>query len=280
MAACGGVSASSSRRGDPSRLPGKGVDICHAGAMVSEDDAGARALPRVVNPLWIISLFLGLSETTVGVVAALASGWVQGVLATFAVTFPVLVSGAFFATLWRKPEVLYAPGDFPEHVSVGTYVDGMRRGSRGQVELLEEVVRDTLESVLPSFLSSAATPAQVTQLVNEAVASAHEGIASRVLTVDLSSVDSTVRDFQVQFPLFDEATVADFLDRVWVMLRDHVKPFTYGTRWILVDRKAGRTFADIGTEWAKANLGVDEDYRLLKDVGIHASLDLAALLLR
>lgn len=247
---------------------------------MSEGDAAARAIPRAFNPLWIISLFLGLSETTVGIVAALASGWVQGVLAVFAVTFPVLVSGAFFATLWRKPEVLYAPGDFPTHVSVGTYVDGMRRGSRGQVELLEEVLRDTLESVLPSFLSSAATPAQVTQLVSEAVARAHEGIASRVLTVDLSSVDPSVADFQMQFPLFDEATVADFLDRVWVMLRDYVQPFTYGTRWILVDRRAGRTFADIGTRWAKVNLGLDEDCRLLKDVGIHANLDLAARILR
>ncbi|MEU9240174.1 hypothetical protein [Streptomyces sp. NPDC048385] len=53
----------------------------------------------MLNPLWIISLFLGLSETTVGIAAALSNGWVQGALAVFAVTFPVLVSGAFFSIL-------------------------------------------------------------------------------------------------------------------------------------------------------------------------------------
>lgn len=83
--------------------------------------------PRVLNPLWIIALFLGLSETTVGIAAALSSGWVQGLLAVFAVAFPVLVSAVFFFILWQRPEVLYAPGDFPEHVSINTYVDGMRR---------------------------------------------------------------------------------------------------------------------------------------------------------
>ncbi|WP_146022209.1 hypothetical protein [Streptomyces sp. CB02959] len=246
--------------------------------MPSEDGSGASALPRVVNPLWIISLFLGLSETTAGVVAALASGWVQGALTLFAIVFPLLVSGAFFTVLWRKPEVLYAPGDFPEHVPVGTYVDGMRRGSRGQVELLEEVVRETLESVLPSFLSSKATPAEAMQLVNEAIESAHDGIASRVLTIDLSGVDQSF--LQAQFPLFEGATVSDFLDRLWAMLRDHVKPYTYGTHWVLIDRKGGHVLRDIGTQWAKNNLGSADDERLLKDVGIHANSDLAAVLLR
>ncbi|MFF2809668.1 hypothetical protein ACFVT2_21340 [Streptomyces sp. NPDC058000] len=232
----------------------------------------------MVNPLWIISLFLGLSETTAGVVAALASGWVQGALALFAIVFPILVSGAFFTILWRKPEVLYAPGDFPEHVSVRTYVDGMRRGSERQVEVLEEVVRETLESVLPSFLSDKATPAETVQLVSEAIASAHDGIASRVLTVDLSAVDESI--LQAQFPLPEGATVSDFLDRLWTTLRDFVEPYTYGTHWVLIDRKAGRVLNDIGTLWAKNNLGSDGDERPLKDAGIRADMDLAALLLR
>jgi hypothetical protein len=220
--------------------------------MPSEPDVPARTLPRVLNPLWIISLFLGLSETTVGTVAALASGWVQGVLVAFAVTFPILVVGAFFTILWKRPEVLYAPGDFPEHVSVKTYVEGMRRGSERDVELLEEVVRDTLESVLPSFVSNMATPAQVTQLVNEAVASAREGIASRFLTIDLSSASSEFFNFHAQFPLTEEGRVSDLLDRLWAILRDHVKPYTYGTHWVLIDRKSGHTFSDIGSQWAKA----------------------------
>jgi len=248
--------------------------------MPSVQDVPTHALPRVLNPLWIISLFLGLSETTVGIAAGLASGWVQGTLAMFAVTFPVLVSGAFFSILWKKPEVLYAPGDFPEHVSVTAYVDGMRHGSVANTELLKAVVRDTLEDVIPAALSHTVTPAQVTQLLDQVVASAQEGIANRMLSVDLRAVHTDFQDFWAQFPLAEGATVATFLDRLWANMRDHVQPFTYGTQWVLIDRKSSRIFHDIGTRWAQSHVGRSEDDRPLKDIGIHTGMDLAVLLLR
>jgi hypothetical protein len=250
--------------------------------MSSEQDVPGpvHPLPRVLNPLWIISLFLGVSETTVGIAATLSSGAVQGTLTAFAVTFPVLVSGAFFAVLWKKPEVLYAPGDFPEHVSVTAYVDGMRHGSAGNAELLQSVVRDTLEEVIPTTLSRFVTPQQVAQLVDQAVASAREGIASRMLSVDLSAVHPDFRDFRTEFPLGDGATVADFLDRLWAVMRDHVRPYTYGTHWVLIDRASNRIFRDIGSTWARDHVGDPEDARLLKDIGFRVDMDLAVLPLR
>ncbi|MFE9447902.1 hypothetical protein [Streptomyces sp. NPDC006739] len=234
----------------------------------------------MLNPLWIISLFLGLSETTVGIAATLSNGWVQGALAIFAVTFPVLVSGAFFSILWRKPEVLYAPGDFPEHVSVTAYVDGMRHGSAANAELLQAVVRDTLEEVIPSTLSRTVTPQQVAQLVDRAVASAHEGIANRMLSVDLSDIHPDFRGFRAEFPLAEGATVADFLDRLWAMMRDHFRPYTYGTHWVLIDRKSNHIFRDIGSTWARSRSGQPDDDRPLKTVGFHVDMDLAVLPLR
>ncbi|MGW7817647.1 hypothetical protein ACWGLF_05825 [Streptomyces puniciscabiei] len=248
--------------------------------MPNEQDAPMHTPPRVLNPLWIISLFLGLSETTVGIAAALSDGWVQGALATFAVTFPVLVSGAFFSILWKRPEVLYAPGDFPEHVSVSAYVDGMRHGSVANAELLKAVVRDTLEDVIPTTLSQTVTPQQVAQLVDRAIASAHEGIANRMLSVDLSAVHPDFRDFRTQFPLAEEATVSDFLDRLWAIMRDHVRPYTYGTHWVLIDRKSNHIFRDIGSTWAQNHFGYPDDDRPLKDIGFHVDMDLAVLPLR
>jgi hypothetical protein len=119
-----------------------------------------------------------------------------------------------FSILWKKPEVLYAPGDFPEPVSVSAYVDGMRHGSAANAEPLKAVVRDTLEDVNPPTLSQTVTPQQVTQLVDQAIASAHEGIAKRMLSVDLSAIHPDFRDFKTQSPLAEGASVADFLDRL------------------------------------------------------------------
>src|SRR4051794_37702549 len=72
----------------------------------------ARATPRVMNPLWIISLFLGLAEVVAGIVATQVTGWVQGLLALFVVLFPTGVAAAFFLVVWHRPLNLYAPKDF------------------------------------------------------------------------------------------------------------------------------------------------------------------------
>jgi len=150
------------------------------------------------------------------------------------------------------PEVLYAPGDFPEHVSVTAYVDGMRHGSVANAELLKSVVRDTLKDVIPTTLSQTITPQQVTKLVDQAIASAYEGIANRMLSVDLSAIHPDFRDFKTEFPLAEGATVADFLDRLWAMMRDHVRPFTYGTHWVLIDRKANTSSVILGADGREA----------------------------
>lgn len=47
--------------------------------------------PKVLDPLWIIPLFLGLSETTTGVAAILSTGWFQG-FSRSCCRFPLLVS--------------------------------------------------------------------------------------------------------------------------------------------------------------------------------------------
>lgn len=75
----------------------------------------ARSRPpnrAAMSPLWVISLFVSLTETVLGVATTRVSGNAQLALIIFVIVFPVLIAGAFFAVLWKKPGVLYTPSDF------------------------------------------------------------------------------------------------------------------------------------------------------------------------
>lgn len=227
--------------------------------------------PRVLNPLWIIALFLGLSETTVGIAAALSSGWVQGLLAVFAVAFPVLVSAVFFFILWQRPEVLYAPGDFPEHVSINTYVDGMRRRAAAGPDAIQAVVNDMLRTVLPDALSSASDASDV---VEETLANANQVLVERTLSVDISPITGVPGDL-FRSTVYSTQTVSDFLDALWEHLRDFVAPFRYGRDWILVDQQNNKPLRNLGSYWSERN-DTEADYRLLSGVGITPASHLVA----
>ncbi|MFK4147063.1 hypothetical protein [Streptomyces sp. NPDC004065] len=241
--------------------------------MASEAPPPGRA-PRVLNPLWIIALFLGLSETTVGIAAAQSSGWVQGLLAVFAVVFPVLVSTAFFIILWQRPEVLYAPGDFPEHVSIGTYVDSMRRRSAPapDPDTIQAVVTDMLRTVLPPALDSTSDSSSV---LEQTLDNASRVLAERTLTVDVSAITETPGDL-FQCTVFSTQTVSNFLDSLWTYLREFVPPFRYGRDWVLLDEESSATLRNLGSFWAARN-GTEEDYRLLSGVGITPLSKLSAV---
>jgi len=72
---------------------------------------------KVSNPLTLIALFAGVSESTaVAILPFLAKmgSPLPSQLIWFVVLYPVLIVILFFLTLWTKHHVLYAPGDFPE----------------------------------------------------------------------------------------------------------------------------------------------------------------------
>ncbi|MFE1953254.1 hypothetical protein ACFW9D_22625 [Streptomyces sp. NPDC059524] len=228
--------------------------------------------PQVLNPLWIIALFLGLSETTVGIAAAQSNGWVQGLLAVFAVAFPVLVSTAFFVILWVRPEVLYAPGDFPEHVPIGAYVDGMRRRSAPDPDMIQAVVTDMLHTVLPPALESTSESADV---LEETLDNAKRVLAERTLTVDVSTITG-IPDDLFQCPAFSTQTVSNFLDSLWGYLRDYIPPFRYGRDWVLMNEESKKNLRDLGSLWAARN-DTEADDRLLSGVGITPDSQLRAV---
>ena len=72
---------------------------------LQEKPHGRSATP----PLWVISLFVSLTEAVTGIAVTQAHGGVQGALTAFEIVFPLLVASAFFLILWNRPYVLYPP---------------------------------------------------------------------------------------------------------------------------------------------------------------------------
>lgn len=235
-----------------------------------------RSTPQVLNPLWIISLFLAVSETTVGVAATQSAGWVQGLLALSATLFPLLVSAAFFTILWKKPEVFYAPKDFPEHITVPDFVHGLHRTGPVELEQVGGIVRDTLTSVLPSILQQQVPSSQVESVVHEVVSTARKELASRSLMIDVRAAgDGAAR---VEWIIDETMTASNLLDSLFVAhLRNVVPPYTYPQSWVLIDRATGKVFDQMGAQWA-AEHSRDTDDRSLAQVGIHSGMELTVKL--
>jgi len=67
---------------------------------------------RGLTPLWIISLFVGLTEAVLGVAVVHVTGGIQIALTAFVIAFPTLIAIAFFGILWDRPWVFYAPQEY------------------------------------------------------------------------------------------------------------------------------------------------------------------------
>lgn len=242
--------------------------------MDSTEALSDRKLPRVLNPIWIISLFVGVSETVIGVATTQTSGWVQGLFAVAAILFPLGFSAAFFATVWLKPDVLYAPADCPGHFSVSDFADGAHRQALSSLDVVGPVVRDALETVLPQLLATQMPTRSVEQVVSAAVFGVQNDLESRAIKINPQLLSPNLDNFEV---IFDAAmTVDSLLDIIWSDLRAYVQPFTYTTQWVLVNRRTLTALDQIGTRWAKRH-SLRRDERLLQEVGIEPGTELIVI---
>jgi hypothetical protein len=89
--------------------------------VTSQPTSPQRPAGRPATPLWIISLFLTLTETVVGIAVTRTTARVQIALTTFVIAFPVGVAFCFFLILWNRPWVFYSPGEYG-HTDVARYV--------------------------------------------------------------------------------------------------------------------------------------------------------------
>ena len=80
-----------------------------------------------MTPLWVISLFLSLTEVVAGVAVTQTTGNIQVTLVWFVIIFAVLVAGMFFVLLWSRPWTFYPPSEYA-NVDVQQYVEALRGG--------------------------------------------------------------------------------------------------------------------------------------------------------
>lgn len=160
-------------------------------------------------------------------------------------------------------------------MSVTTYVDGMRRRSAADPDIVQAVVADTLQAVLPSALASASNTSTPSVILEEALARASQVLDERTLDIDISAITEVPGDF-FRLTVFSAQTVSDLLDVLWGRIADFVPPFRYGLDWVLVDRQSHQPLLDLGTNWALRNHRDDDD-RLLGSVGITPASELVAV---
>ena len=241
--------------------------------------SGAARTPRIMNPLWIISLFLGVSELAVSVAATQSDGWVRSLFATFAVTFPTGVAGLFFAILWKRPFVLYAPGDFPRHIPVSAFVDAMRSSASLNVKMVESMVSSAVEAVLPTLQQASLSegdPAHLTSsAVEEAAVAVRRAIEENSVYISLRGIDADQLG-GIAIPVFDSTTVSDLLNQIWFHIADYVPAYSYGHDWELLHAGPNETNQSIVSSPAPFK----PDSRLLVKVGIRKGDTLAATRLR
>lgn len=271
----------------PAALADAVIDQEDTFAMSSPGDDRRTPARAAMTPLWVISLFLSLTEVMTGIAVLQAKGGVQVALTAFVIAFPCAVTAGFFAVLWKRPYVFYPPTEFGPGTDVTKYVEAMRRvqSDEGQIRtVIQESIRATMESPQLVERLSNGMPAHVSdirrelnglrkELANVAISKAE----SRFVTVDTSAI--TNDESPVVFPYESTESVSSFLDKVWFALLGQVPPHKYNDVWVLRDKASGRELRKMGSLWARSN-GLTRDSRPLIDAGIVGGMRLEAILLK
>lgn len=88
--------------------------------------------PRLLTPLWMISIFITFTETVLGVAVTKTTDTVQIILVLFVIIFPSLIAGFFFRVLWSRPWVFYSPSEYGA-VNPELFVETLAKAQFGKV---------------------------------------------------------------------------------------------------------------------------------------------------
>jgi hypothetical protein len=236
---------------------------------------------RPLTPLWVISLFVSLTETVLGVAATQTSGGVQVTLIVFVVAFPLLIAAGFFAMLWFKPHHIYAPTEYGSQVSAREYMDAITQTQRKPLD--EDQLYANIQKTIHSTITSNEIVAELTEAVSRKADQQREEEITRILDAAANRAIETITEESFltidSRPLLGEngdiwrvpydrfANISSLLNSIYFALKTHVPVFSYGDRWILQDANSGQVFMDMGKRWAEKN-GMAWDERSLKAVGI------------
>lgn len=221
--------------------------------------------PTSASPLWVIALFIALSEATAGVAAITTNGTTRLIFACFAVAFPTVVFGVFVWLLVKYAPNLYAPRQYSKEITPEIYSVGI---SRADSILLGRAVAETVVPLLGGDAQGEAHDAAVEQVARRFEAAVKE--SSVTVSLDQLKPGETL-----QIPVTRETKLQWLLDRIYESLYPVVKPVTYGLSWILIDED-GTEYTDMGRSWAMQR-NIERDPRAIAAVGIFPGSHLAAV---
>jgi len=234
---------------------------------------------RKLTPLWVISLFVSLTEAFLSIAVTQTNGTIQLALTIFVIVFPLLIAIGFFAVLWYKPLHFYAPTEYGKKLSPRELAEVFTpKRNLDESKLYEDIqstIRSTLASKeLVSKLSETVAKGagkkieeQVAFVLTSAVDKTVEKIgSSNFLTIDSTQLlKESGKIWRVPYEQF--ATIGDLLDDIWFSLTPYVPAYTYGEKWILYNKRARVSLKDTGFQWATTHNQI-RDNRSLQEVGI------------
>jgi hypothetical protein len=215
---------------------------------------------RPLTPLWVIALFLSLTETVLGIGVIRTTGGIQIALTAFVMFFPTLVAIGFFAILWSRPYVLYPPTEYGPQTDVTVYVDAIR----GKVR--DETAQALVE---------AGNIAEVTSIANIRgipVEQIERDLAQRsqILHVTVEVTDPLEPEEKIEGPGRPMIFVRDFFS--WIggtVVSSDISSLSYGRSWVLVEKRSGTVLRDFGT---RNNRPRNSSYKL-NEIGLISGME-------
>ena len=232
--------------------------------------------PQNLNPLWIITLFFSFTEIVLGIAAFNTSDGIQVALTIFVLIFPLLTAIGFFILLWSRPEHLYAPKDYGNDEAFLKSIE-IARNSRTNITNLDKEIQDRINKILTSDeLLRKLSDSQGEQL-KELLQTTAEDITSNIresnfFTISLKKINPNLEDMVI--PIDGFANFDDLTNEVYFALNGAVAPYTYGTSWVIKDKKSDKVFRHARMITDAGPGKFVEDNRILSEVGIKAGMSL------
>jgi hypothetical protein len=228
--------------------------------------------PSTASPLWIIALFIALSEAMAAIAAIATDGLTRLIFACFASLFPLIVLTVFIWMLLKHPGNLYSPAQYTEQTKIEDFVQVLSRANQDREVVLKGAIA---EAVVTAKMGESVPTASRDQdsLREQVVESIARFVDEASITVDRASILEGAAP--VQIPVTEETTVGSLLDSIYFTISAAVEPFTYNNSWVLADEDFG-VLENMGTEWAEQQ-GWSRDTRSLNQVGIKPGSRLAVV---
>ena len=105
-------------------------------------------LDSVKNPLAVIVIFAGISEVAMTVTLVQLPLEMQKIFIWFVMLFPLILVGAFFFILYKKPAVLFSPSDYKKDEMYLVSIDSQKNIEEIVIKVdQQEEVLNTIQDI-------------------------------------------------------------------------------------------------------------------------------------